>query len=161
MSALNDIIGRVIEECDKPDGIDTSRAVELAFPLVVADEEAREQIIREGLWKKIKDQATRALRRLHENGNAFDEQLDLFGKLKNRYALDIDGRRLKNTTELSRMELRRLITIREQQIEHDTAHLKVLRDVETAVSWVWDLVPDRTLGEVMKLYLAMRENNAA
>ena len=157
MSALNDIIGRVIDECDAPDGIDTHRAVDIAFPLVIADEEARDQIIREGLWKRIKDQATRALRRLQADGNAQDEQLDLFGQLKRRYALDIDGRRIKNTADLSRLEFRRLIAIREQQIEQDTAHLKVLRDVESAVSLVWDILPDQSLGRVMAVYLAKRE----
>jgi hypothetical protein len=157
LSALNDIIGRVIDECDAPDGIDTHRAVDIAFPLVIADEEARDQIIREGLWKRIKDQATRALRRLQADGNAQDEQLDLFGQLKRRYALDIDGRRIKNTADLSRLEFRRLIAIREQQIEQDTAHLKVLRDVESAVSLVWDILPDQSLGRVMAVYLAKRE----
>jgi hypothetical protein len=40
LSALNDIIGRVIDECDAPDGIDTHRAVDMAFPLVAEDDDA-------------------------------------------------------------------------------------------------------------------------
>ena len=154
MSALNDIIGRVIDECDAPDGIDTHRAVDMAFPLVAEDDEARDQLIREGLWKRIKDQATRALRKIQSDGNSRDEQLDLFGMLKHRYAIDVDGRKIKNTRDLSRLEFRRLIAVREQQIEQDTAHLKVLRNVHAAVSIVWDLLPDQPLGRVMDVYLA-------
>ena len=157
MSALNDIIGRVIDECDAPDGIDTHRAVDMAFPLVAEDDEARDQLIREGLWKRIKDQATRALRKMQSDGNSRDEQLDLFGMLKHRYAIDVDGRKIKNTRDLSRLEFRRLIAIREQQIEQDTAHLKVLRNVDAAVSIVWDLLLDQPLGRVMDVYLAKRE----
>lgn len=156
MSTLNDIIGQVIEACDAPEGIDTHRAVDMAVPMVLADDDARDQIIREGLWKRIKDQATRAMRRMQADENVQDEQLDLFGKLRRRYALDVDGRRLKNTRDLSRMEFRRLIQIREKQVEDDVAHLKVLRDVEAAVSRVWDVLPDQPLGKVMDVYLVQR-----
>jgi len=87
----------------------------------------------------------------------YDEQLDLFGKLRRRYTLDSDGNHLKNTRDLTRLELRGLIAIREDQIEPDLEHLNALRDTEIALSLVWDVRPELTLGQVMEMYLAERE----
>ncbi len=157
MSSISDIVGRVIELCETPAaGIDVHRAIEVGMPLVRNDPDMMDQLAREGLAKRIKDQATRIARQMEGESPDDGDQLDFFGKLRPRYALDTDGRRLKNTRDLTRIEFRRLITIREEQVAADMAHLKILRDAEDAVSLLWDFHPDLAFGQVMDLYLSQR-----
>lgn len=156
MASLTDIVGRVIDSCDRPGlGIDLHRAIEMAVPLVMDDPEALGICVRHGLAKDIKDAATRATRSA-ESSSPDGETLDLFGKLRARYAVDIEGRVLKNTRDLSRLEFQRLIAIREAQIVADQEHLTALRDAAITVSPLWDINPAMAFGHVVDLYRAAR-----
>jgi len=152
--SLNDIIGHIIELYDIGNQIETHKAVQAAFPLVLADEEARDQIILEGLSKRIKDMATRAHRKSDDDP---DKQTSFFGdRLRQRYALDVDGRVIKDTDAMSRIEFERLIAIREKQMDADAAHLNVLKAAREALAPFWDAHPDYTYGQAEREYLRGR-----
>lgn len=149
--SLNDIVGRVIELCDRNGAIDTHKAVQTAFPLVIADDEATEQLVREGLAKRIKDAATKMNRQSEQAAS----QASFFGdKLRRRYALDTDGRVIKETEYMQRLEFERLIAIREKSIIDDTAHLDVLKRALVAVAPIWDRNPEYTYGQAERAFLA-------
>lgn len=154
--ALADIVGCVIERHDVPGrGINRQAAIETAVPLVMADTEALDQIVREGIGRRIKDLATKR-RRAAQSEDAGPEMPSLFGDLRPRYALDAEERFIKRTEDLTRVELRRCIQIRRQQLKADEAHVKAMEDAERLVARFWDAHPDMTFGEVTGLYLASR-----
>lgn len=152
--SLNDIVGRAIELCDLHGAIDTHQAVQTAIPLVMADEEAADQLIREALTKRIKDAATKMTRR----ADLDRRQESFFGnQLRTRYALDLDGRIIKDTEFLSRIEFNRVISIREKQIKDDAAALAVLIRARDALSPIWDMHPEYTYGEAERAFLAAEQ----
>ena len=149
--SLSDIVGRVIDLCDIGGEIDMHKAVQTAFPLVLADAEARDQVIMEGLARRIKEVATR-LRRKGRDGA--DDQPSFFGdRLRRRYALDLDGRVVKDTDSMTRLEFERLISIREKQLLDDTTHLAVLREAREALGPIWDTHPEYTYGQAETYFL--------
>ena len=154
MSQLNDAIGRAIELHDHPgQGIEVHSCVKTAWGLLKDDDESVEILCKEAIAKRIKDKVTNASRNA---ATASSTQLPLFPNLRAAYALDIDGRRLKDTRDLSRMEFKRLIVIRRDQLTADAAHLKHLTDAEREVAALWDASPGKTFGEICDIYAAQR-----
>lgn len=155
MSSLAEIVGRVVDACQTPDGsIVTADAVTMALPLVKEDAEACDTLLCEALSKRIKDAATRARAAAMD---ADGRQPSFWGdKLRPRYALDIEGRSLKNTNSLTRLEFERIRQIRRDQLAADAAALAVLDEAATALSPIWDLNPALSFGEVMQVYLSIR-----
>lgn len=148
--SLSDIVGRAILLCEIDGITKTHKAVEAALALVSEDDEARDQLLREALFKRIKDAATK-MRRVDDE----DRQVSFFGdKLRFRYALDLDGHTIKETNFLTRKEFDRLISIREKQITDDLVHLNVLKEAQRQLSPIWDLHPEYTYGEAERTFLA-------
>jgi len=148
--SLSNIIGRVLELCPANGAIDVHEAVQTAMPLVMADDEAMRQLLTEALGKRIKDAATSQMRRAADVG----VQPSFFGNLmRQAYALDIEGRQIKETSYLTRIEFERIIVIREKQLIADTTQLNVLRRARAALAPLWDMNPEYTYGEVERAFL--------
>lgn len=147
---LSDIVGRVIDVCKKDGRIDTHRAIEAGLPLVLQDDDVRDKLIRDALGRAILAASTRISR-----ASDGTKQSSFFGdKLRQGYALDIDGRMIKETDSLTLIEFDRLILIREKQITDDIAHLNVLREAKRQLSPIWDVHPDYTYGQAERAFLA-------
>lgn len=147
---LNDILAQAIDETRHGPSLSTHEAIEAALPRVKEDEEALDQILREGLGKRIKDMVTKELRK--RATESAGQGLLPFDQLRKAYALDTDGRMIKNTDALTRGEWERIREIRRKQIEADTAHLKLLDDVTEMVDDIWQPRPELTFGEVKALW---------
>lgn len=153
--SLADIVQEAIAATEKNEQINTHAAVEHAFPIVRDDDEATDQCVRETLARRIKDVATR---REGQSRNKEDHQPVLFD-LRPRHALDTDGRIIKNTRAMTRMEFSRVRDIRRQSIIADEAYLKQLDEAATALAPIWDLYPTLTFGEAEEIY--RRQNGVA
>lgn len=154
--SLADIVQEAIAATERDKQIVTHAAVEYAFPIVRDDDEATDQCVREALSKRIKDAATRRDRGSRDNDG--DRQPLLFD-LRPRHALDTDGRILKNTRAMTRIEFSRVREIRRKSIIADEAYLKQLDEAAAALSPIWDLYPALTFGEVEEIY--RRDSGAA
>ena len=146
--SLSDIVSKVIADTQDDDGsVNTHAAVTMGVPLVKEDEEAVDQCISEALAVRIKSKATREERNSRERP---DGHADLFG-LRGRHALDIEGRVLKATHALTRLEFERIRQIRRISLAADEAYLAKLDNAAAAVAPLWDIHPSLTFGEVCAL----------
>lgn len=149
MSRLSDVIGRVIEETRDAFGrIDTNAAVMNARPML--DDDDCEVLIADALGKRIKDAATKASRSEAKRSPA--QKSFPFPDLRVSHAIDIDGRYIKLTTEMTEMEFRRVIDIRRKQVEDDKAYLDILERAYRDVEPLWRAMPDATFGEVCRVH---------
>jgi hypothetical protein len=146
--ALTDIVHRVIELCEVDGTVSQTRAVSAGVPLVMADPEAVGECVRETVWRRVGAVTKRVARQL----TAAPNQLEMFPGLRSHYAVDTDGRVLKQTKMLSRLEFERVIDIREKQVADDVAHLGVLLQARRKVRRLWDANPALTFGEVEALF---------
>lgn len=153
MSKFNEIIGRVVSVFEDAPTIDQKSALQSAKELILQDEEATDQAVSMAAQKAIKDRATAHERKVSEEDA---RQLAMIFKrpIRNRYAVDTDGRVLKLTSELSRLEWRRIIAIREKQLADDAAQLQALKERENAFGPLWDVHPHLTYREVERLWLS-------
>ena len=69
--------------------------------------------------------------------------------LRQAHALDTDGRIIKRTSDLTELEFRRIIEIREKQIADDGAYLEELKNAYRTCRPVWDEHPDWTFAQVV------------
>jgi hypothetical protein len=155
--SLNDIVGRVIDVCKKDGRIDTHSAIEAGLPLVLQDDDVRDRLIRDALGRAILAASTRISRVSDQT-----KQPSFFGdRLRRAYATNLDGRTIKETDSLTRLEFERLISIREKQVMDDMAHLNVLREAKRQLSPIWDVHPDYTYGQAELAFLATETETAA
>jgi hypothetical protein len=146
--ALSDIVSQVISDTKDSNGsVRTHDAVERGVPLVKEDDEAVDQCISEALSIRIKNVA---LNERKKDKTRISGPDDLFG-LRGRHALDTDGRMLKATHALTRLEFERIRQIRRDSLRADEAYLAKLDNAAAVVSPVWDANPDLTFGEVCAL----------
>ena len=148
MSRLSDVIGRVVELESGPEGIDLHHAVSVARPML--DEEDVETLICEALTKRIKDAATRG--RMDAMRAADNAQSELpFPDLRVRHAVDLEGRRLVNTEDMTEMQFRRVIEIRRKQLKDDRSYLDVLEQAYRQIEPIWRAHPDLTFGQACRI----------
>ena len=152
MTELSDIVRQVTAE-QTGSTIITAKAVTAGLPLVLANPEATEQAVIETLRRRVRDSVTRLSR---TETKRVSKQASFFGHLRDMYAIDVEERVLKETTSLTRLEFRRIIAIRRDQIVADQAHMDLLVRAETELAPLWDAYPDLTFGEVEKLYIQRR-----
>lgn len=146
MSRLNDRINAVLEEARRVTGrVDLHTAVEAVRPSLT--EEESDQLLGEALHRRAKECATRGLAALRARSSGAQSELPF--KLHTAYALDLDGRYVKQTMDMTRVEVRRAIQIREDQLAADAAHLNELKLAERASAPVWDANPSWTFGRVL------------
>lgn len=151
---LSDLIGQLIEEYDQPGyGIDMHAAAAAGVERVQSDEDVTQELIRDAIWKRIKDAAQRAKRNAEKSDQ--NDQPTLFN-LRARHAIDAEARVVKRTEDLTRLEFKRLINIRWEQVQADQAYLNELMKAEAALSPIWDAHPEATYGEVERIYAASR-----
>lgn len=156
---LSNIIGRAIDLNTIMGVTVQAKAVAAAVELLRADAEATDEARYVAASRLIHDQATKAMRKVMASsaqGSLFFGQ-----RLRARYALDTDGRIIKDTDRLTRLEWRRAIQIRMDQLEADKAHLDAMRLADRELSPIWDEYPQKMYGEVERIYLARRNGNGA
>jgi hypothetical protein len=146
--ALTDILHRVMEICEVNGQLDQGHVTSTGVPLVKADPEAVDECVRETVWRRV-GVMTKRLPRL---ATATPRQAELFPGLRTHYAVDTEGRVLKQTGLLSRLEFERIIGIREKQVADDAAHLKLLKDAREELAPLWDRRPEATFGEIEAAY---------
>jgi len=164
--SLREIVADLLEEFEPYGGaIQMHNAVKAGRPRVLADPEATNMLIDEGLYNRLKQTGSRHLKAMRSCGakvvrgimtKVVDDkpiQLDMFERfgLRPRYALDIDARELKRTDWLTRAEWRRIIALREDQMIADAAHLEKLRAADRELTPAWDLNPTLLFGQVAAL----------
>jgi len=153
---LSDIVHDLIEQYDRPgEGIDMHAATEAGVQLVKGDDETLDTLVRDALYKRIKDACTKARRRSENSDQNTAGQPALFD-LRARHALDTEGRYVKRTEDLTQFEFRRLIDIRRQQLEADKAYLDELEKAEAALRPIWERHPELTYGQAEQAYIASR-----
>lgn len=151
---LNDIIAKLIEDYDRPgQGIDMQAAASAGVDIVKADDEIAVQLIHDAIRKRIKDASTRAKKQAEQSDT--NDQPTLFN-LRPRHAIDTEARVVKRTEDLTRLEFKRLIQIRWDQVQADQAYLNELIKAEAALSPIWDAHPDYTYGQAEQAYIASR-----
>lgn len=135
-----------------------AKAIAAAITVIRGDPEATEEAYYVAVSKLVLDQTTKIMRRLNGKGSA-PHQYSFFGdRLRERYALDLDERVIKDLARLSRLEFSRIIAIRKNQLDADAAHLEALREAEKELAPIWDEYPDKNYGDIEKIYLRRRRN---
>jgi len=120
-----------------------------------ADEEEREQFAFSEVCRRFKAISCRARAAAKDDT---ETQADLpFSELRKAYAIDLDDRIIRPTEQLTQLEFRRIIEIREQQVIADRKHLEELKRVYSSLSPYWDRNPDWTLANVAMLYVGDRQ----
>lgn len=151
---LNDIIAQLIEDYDRPGhGIDMQAAANAGVEMVKADDDIAGQLIHDAIWKRIKDASTKAKKQAEQSDG--NDQPTLFN-LRPRHAIDTDARVVKRTEDLSRLEFKRLIQIRWDQVQADQAYLNELIKADAALAPIWDQHPEYTYGQAEAAYVASR-----
>lgn len=146
MSRLNDRISAAIEAArDETGRVDLHVAIGAVKPTLT--DEDKERLIDDSLHRRAKTCATRG--RAELKARASQSQADLPFELQAAYALDLDGRYVKQTIDLTRVEVRRLIQIREEQATADAVHLNELKRAEREAGPIWDAHPDWVFGQVL------------
>jgi hypothetical protein len=166
--ALREIIGDLIEEFeDVGSSIKMHAAIKAGRPRVMADPDALVMLVDEGLQRHLKRTATTTLgsdgTRMRKSANRDDPRqtnmYNVFG-LKPRYALDNDDLDVKRTDWLTRAEVRKLREVRQKQLFDDTRHLEKIATAEDTVGPLWDDHPDLLFGQIIELYLRLRQESA-
>ena len=148
MSLLNDIIRRVADDHDGPSVV-ISRAIPVAVGLILENEEATKLAVTETANRRLTQALTRRSREI--SGKA-GRQGTFFGDLRERYAIDVEERVIKQTVHLTREEFYRVMEIRRTQIAADRAHLAVLEHAAAELEIIWDANPTLPFGEVERLF---------
>jgi hypothetical protein len=146
MSRLSDLIAEVA------DGLREQSAAVTIHDVVAetrgrVDDDDRAQLIDEALAERAKRYLVRARGAANDTVGAGQGALP-FG-LQAAYPVDLDGRQIKSTRHLTRVELRRVIAIREASVQADQAKLHDLRLAEVATAPYWDADPALLFGDVI------------
>lgn len=151
---LSNIVGRAIDLNTIMGVTYQKKAVAAAVDLLRSDDEATDEARYVAASKLIHDQATKAMRRIADNGKQGS-----FFALRERYALDIDARVFKDTDRLNELELDRIIAIREKQLADDGEHLDRLKEARRELKPIWQEYPDKLFGEVEAIYQRRLRSN--
>lgn len=145
---LSEVISRVCSEQEDACGqLDAGRAAQIAFGML--DKSDVEELALEALAARISYHQTRAA----NNARASTGQLSFRGLgLRPAYIVDRVGRIIKRTEALTQIDFTRVITIRREGVEEDTAHLKILESAYRDVEPFWTQHPDMTFGEVHGMF---------
>jgi hypothetical protein len=153
MSRLNDDVHKALDAVRDSNGCTNMHsAVEVLLKTI--DDESRDVLVRTGANIYITQAAKRGKYAVSK-ASSDTSQPDLFRKLHRAYALDGEDRIIKNTVDLTQLELQRAISIREKSVEHDMAHLNYMRRALDAVRPLWSSHPDWTFGQVCSAYRAV------
>ncbi len=152
-----DIIRRVADDNGGPVVV-IGKIVPEAVRLIMADPEANKLAVTDAATRSLRQTLTR---RARTNGAHVSRQGAMFPNLRQSYAIDIDERVIKDTSDLTRSEFSRVMEIRRDQIAADRAHLAVLEHAATEMEALWDVNPEMTFGEVEKLLVRLRERQGA
>jgi hypothetical protein len=109
------------------------------------DDEDRESLIDEALAGRIKQAAQRG--KTAARAQTYEQGSFPFEKLRRAHAIDTDERVVVTTTEMTQMQFKRAIEIREKQVADDQAYLKELTNAYMAVRPIWDEHPEWTFGQ--------------
>ena len=140
MSRLSDLVNDAILTNTADDGtINVTGAMESIKPSL--DDECREVLINEALTTRVTTAAKSAKSNLRSRASQRNFELPFKG-LHHAYPLDLDGRYIKRTEALSRVEFESVINIREKQIINDMGHLEKLRSAHAAMLPIWKENPD-------------------
>lgn len=159
--SLREIVSRVVAACEKPrSGLWIHEAVEMGVPMVMADADALDVLVRRGFAAEIKASVTRQIRRstvatgggsLRPGSNLPEPaQLDLWG-LRPAYVLDDDNGHVKRTEDLNLDEFRGLIDCRSRQLRDNRAHFDLLETALQRAMPYWQKRPGLSFGEVVRL----------
>ncbi len=153
MSRLSDLVAQAVTETER----DGSCRVSEAATLVVerADEEELRALAFDAARRMCKKTA-QSQGPAASRASSMLGQSDLFPELHRGYAIDAEGQAIRLTGNLSRVEFKRVMAIREKQIDDDAAHLRALREAYTTVSPFWDSNPDWTFDQCCHAYAEQR-----
>lgn len=158
MSRLSDLILQVVsEERDGTGRVDIHHAIGTARDRI--DDQDRDTLVDEALGKRLKEAAAKG-RKSAERRTSSQMTL-LFPGLRDAHAIDIDGRFVKQTDQMTELEMRRVIEIRRTQIDHDRAYLKILEAAYDDVRPFWTASPDKTFGEVCQDLQSLTKRRSA
>jgi hypothetical protein len=152
---LSDIIDTAITLNTKNGTTDQPKAQKTAIAKLKHDAGATREAVVIAVRKLIHDRATRHMRGIAGKGGGDGRQQSLFG-LRERYALDVDARVIKDTDQLREAEFKRIIAIREEQLIADTRHLDSLKTAWAEVGPIWKKHPNKLFGEVEQIYISRR-----
>jgi len=133
MSRLSDVISRVIEDRTIAGTLTVHDATKDV--MARASEEDIKALASEAIGNRIKSAMCRITKAASESAGEVTSLL--FPDLRPAHALDADERLIKQTRELSLLEFRRIIEIREKQIAADTAYLSILRRAYERLKPYW------------------------
>ncbi len=151
MSRLSDVISEACAEARDADGTTVVwNAVNVARGRL--DDDDRLILVDEALARRCKAVAERGKRSVKQAAERPSGIASLFPDLRQGYALGTDEKVVKETASLSEVEFRRLIAIREKQVEDDRAHLEVLRLAFETVTPIWQAHPDWTFGDCCRAH---------
>ncbi|WP_374322870.1 hypothetical protein [Brevundimonas sp.] len=147
MPRLRDRIRIALDDLRAPDGHIDLHEVVKAVRVDLSDED-KAYFIDRGIYADAKAASTRGRAALKERAGR--TQIALPFDLDHAYALDLDGRYVKNTVDMTRIEVRRAIEIRRGQIAADKARLTELENADRECAPHWDRHPDWTFGQALE-----------
>lgn len=154
MSRLNELASQAIIETDLATG---ERDIRRAASRVVdqADADEVKALAFEGA-RRLCAKLARSIGPTAERSKRIAGQTELFPELWQSYAIDAAGTTTKLTGNLSQVEFRRIIAMREKQIDDDARHLRFLREAYRTVAPIWDNNPDWSFGQCCADYARRR-----
>jgi hypothetical protein len=155
-SRLSDLVAQVVAEHTSGGRIDTPAAERALLELL--DEEAIERAKAEFVSRQIKAATTRHLAEFAA-GNPAQGVLPL--RLPAAFPVDLDGRRIVNTYDLTQAEACRALKVRRDQIKADTRAADNLERAIRMADPQWSRDPSLCLGQALELALAEPQPHAA
>ena len=143
-SRLSDLVAQAMEEATVDGRCDTAKA-ESVLRGALTDEHI-DRALNEFAAKLISTATRRAMK---EFASASPRQGELPFRLHAAYAVDLDGRRIVNTYDMTRIEACRALAIRREQIEADQKSANDLERAIRAAEPFWDETPGLTFGEAL------------
>jgi hypothetical protein len=146
MSRLSDLITDAVESARVNGAVIVHNvASSIIEKLDPAD---RDQITFEGLCRRIKAAAERGRAEVLASAG---KQAELPFNLPRSYAIDINDRTVKLTRELTEIEVRRVIAIRESSIAADLKSVAEIKRAYDAVKPIWRDQPGLLFGDVLDM----------
>lgn len=144
-SRLSDLVAQAMAD-NTEDGRCNSDAAKAALIGRLTDEH-RERAVAEFATRLINQAASRVLKEFASTSAA---QGVLPFRLHSAYAMDIDGRRIVSTYDMSRLEANRALEIRRSQIEADTRSANDLERAIRAADPFWNRDAALTFGAALE-----------
>lgn len=158
MTAYSNIINKTVSDAMDSDGFDAAVEAPKVYKKISKTDRERTSIAT--ITRDLKDAASAIAKRAIKEHEAAQKAFEFFD-LPGAVSLDIEGRKIKLTRSLSRIEFQRAGRIRKDHHAALGVAVEQFEKAERALGPYWDHHPDWTAGQCMDQLVADRAKGSA